>query len=347
MLKKLLGIAVLILVGLNIYYSFTDITIDNKPVINPDNKPVVIKTVSREDAVSSIEHQKIKEYIEKLASREFNGRGSGYEGNTIAANYICEYLNQINVPYLKQKFKVNRGSGETENIIGYIIPTKLESDKIIVIGAHFDHLGGSGSAFYPGADDNASGTAGLMAITKALSLYKDSLKHTVLLHFYSGEELGLIGSSYYCNNPLFPLNKPSINNHIAMINLDMIGFLKKYEDNNYHTIDYSQKNTLTDFTGYVESQSIKNIVAKLSDRYTFAKNISSYKPSGSDHAPFYRKGIPVVFLHTGTHPYYHKVTDTPDRLNYKGIAEIAKLATEIAIEIDTNYSDGINTASSK
>lgn len=81
---------------------------------------------------------------------------------------------------------------------------------------------------------------------------------------------------------------------------------------------------------------LKSIVEKLSDKYDFATNISGYKPGGSDHSPFLSKKVPAVFLHTGTHPYYHKPSDTPEKLNYSGLSQVAKLGLEILVEIDKN-----------
>jgi Zn-dependent M28 family amino/carboxypeptidase len=82
--------------------------------------------------------------------------------------------------------------------------------------------------------------------------------------------------------------------------------------------------------------SLKDIVNELSKKYSFANNISGYRPGGSDHAPFFKKGIPVVFLHTGSHPHYHKTSDTPDKLNYNGLVCVSKLALEILIKIDNS-----------
>jgi Zn-dependent M28 family amino/carboxypeptidase len=311
--------------------SFPDFPIINHP--KPIPKPIEIKKYTLDEILNLITIEDVKKYVETLASKDFDGRGTGTSGNEKAADYICAHLDSLKIPFEKQSFTA-RGVN-TSNIIAHITPPNITDDRVIVIGAHFDHLGSKGSVYYPGADDNASGTAGLMAIATALSKYQDKLKHTVVLQFYSAEEWGLIGSSYYTNNPLFPKDKPDINKHIAMINLDMIGYLRsKYEPSENVTSYRDDKSRI--IYNYSLAIDLKNIVQKLSSKYTFANNISGYKPGGSDHAPFYNKRIPIVFLHTGSHSNYHRPSDTPDKLNYEGLVSVAKLAFEILLEIDSS-----------
>jgi Zn-dependent M28 family amino/carboxypeptidase len=321
--KNTIALLLIVFIGFHLYG-----VVSRKSTV--DQQPLVVE-LTHSQVIDSIKKEDVKNYVEKLASKEFNGRGTGTEGNEKAAQYIKDHLDSLKIPYKEQEFTIQ--NRKTKNIIGYISPKKSIDDTVIVVGAHFDHLGSRGSTYYPGADDNASGVAGVMAVATALSNYKDKLNHTVLLQFYSAEELGLIGSKYYVNNPLFPINNPNINKHIAMINLDMIGYLRK---------NYSEHENVTKYRDYKEwvvfnyrnAFSLKNIVENLSSKYTFARNISGYKPGGSDHAPFYNKGIPVVFLHTGSHPHYHKPSDTPDKLNYDGLTNVSKFALEILIQVD-------------
>lgn len=327
--KKIIALIVIFLVLWNISnklsYNSTPNSSPNKPV---PQKPIEL---TYEQIIDLIKEDDVKKYVETLASKEYDGRATGTEGNIKAASYIKTHLEKLNIPYKEQEF-IARGK-KTKNIIGYIQPFKTKSDSILVVGAHFDHLGSSGNIYYPGADDNASGVAGVMAIATALSKYKHKLHHTILIQFYSAEEMGLIGSKYYTNNPLFPLNNPDISKHTAMINLDMIGYLKiKYNDNENMT--RSRDYEFYEKYNFTNSLDLKNIVSELSNKYSFAKNISGYRPGGSDHAPFYNKGIPIVFLHTGSHPNYHKPSDTPDKLNYNGLVNVTKLALEILITAD-------------
>lgn len=327
--KKLISLCVILLVLWNISGKLSNNLTSKVPLNKPS--PQIPAELTYEQIISLIQEEDVKTYVQTLASKEYCGRGTGTEGNVKAAQYIKTHLEKLNIPYKEQEFTA-RGI-KTSNIIGYINSSTIKSDNVLVIGAHFDHLGSSGNIYYPGADDNASGVAGVMAIATALSKYKNSLNHTVLLQFYSAEEMGLIGSKYYTNNPLFPLDDPDINKHIAMINLDMIGYLKsKYTTDENMTRCRDYKSWVV--YNYTNSVDLKNIVSTLTSKYPFANNISGYRPGGSDHAPFYNKGIPVVFLHTGSHPNYHKPTDTPDKLNYKGLTQVAKLALEILLQAD-------------
>lgn len=326
--KFILGLLILVL-----FVYFADI-FTTQPKVDPIPSPVPVvvpKELAYEEVVSLIKSEDVKSYVEILASKEFNGRGTGSEGNDKAREYIKKHLDILGILYKEQEFSAKGKT--TKNIIAYIVPKNIKNDEIIVIGAHFDHLGGRGDSYYPGADDNGSGTAGLMAIATALSKYKDRLNHVVLLQFYSAEEMGLLGSKYYTDHPLFPENDPDINKHIAMINMDMIGYLKKKYDESENMTDYRVESDYVD-EGIYGSVDLKGIVSELSSKYNFATNIAGYKPGGSDHSPFLSKKIPAVFLHTGTHPYYHKPTDTPDRLNYTGLARVAQLALEILVSID-------------
>lgn len=327
--KNTVALLLVFLVAFHIYGVFYRESIVISTAPSPQEPKVVELTYDQ--VLDSIKTEDIKTYVEKLSSKEFNGRGTGTEGNLKAAEYIKNHLDSLKIPYKEQEFSFQ--NRKTKNIIAYISPKISKSDNIIVIGAHFDHLGSRGDTYYPGADDNASGVAGVMAVATALTKYKEKLRHTISLQFYSAEELGLIGSKYYTNNPLLPIDKPDINKHTAMVNLDMIGYLRNNYNADENLTKYRDCKEWTVFK-YSNAVSLKNIVEELTSKYPFAKNISGYRPGGSDHAPFYNKGIPVVFLHTGSHPHYHKPTDTSDKLNYDGLADISKLALEIVIEVD-------------
>jgi len=319
-----------VLLALIYHVNFTPKNIPND-IPKPIDHPVVVPIeISYEEVVESIKPDNVRKHVEYLSSEQLSGRGTGTKGNELASDYIKKHLESLNIPYKVQKFSI-RGL-TTENIIGYLIPEKTKSDNIIFIVAHFDHLGSKGSQYYPGADDNASGVAGVLEIAAALSKYKNKLNNTILLQFYSAEEMGLIGSNFYCNNPMFPLDKPDINKHIAMINLDMIGYLKdKYNTN---CTEWRLDKEWRVFSDYTLSVSLKDIVKDLSNKYPFANSISGYRPGGSDHKPFYNKGIPVLFLHTGSHANYHKTTDTADKLNYNGLSSVSKLALEVLLTVD-------------
>lgn len=289
-------------------------------------------SASRETALQLIQGEDIKQYVTRLAASDIAGRGTGQPGADKAADYITARLDQLGVPYLKQPF--NTGRGTATNIIGYLQASGEFENNIIVVGAHYDHLGGNAQRYYPGADDNASGVAAVLEIAETLVAIKQQLKCTALLQFYSAEEIGLVGSAYYCNNPLFPRAQPDIKKHAAMVNLDMIGYLRNADEVTEADMYRLYGGALPDDFNAAQELNLKTFVGSLSAKYPFASRIAGYRPGGSDHAPFYRKGVPVVFLHTGSHPHYHKVTDTPEKLNYSGAESVTRLAAELVLEID-------------
>jgi Zn-dependent M28 family amino/carboxypeptidase len=222
--------------------------------------------------------------------------------------------------------KVTKYRPQTDNV-GAVLPGVGElKDRYIVLGAHYDHLGTGmvgvrfpsdrGQIFY-GADDNASGTSGLiMNAAKIAEEYAkmpaDKPRRSVLFLAFSAEESGLNGSRYYTQHPIVPIDQ-----HDYMINTDMIGRLsdKPLEAGGVGTAE-----GLAEWLSpYFESSGLK-IAAKQSG-------------SGpSDHASFYAANVPVLFLFSGMHPDYHRPTDTPEKINYEGAAKIADMAKRIGID---------------
>ncbi len=210
------------------------------------------------------------------------------------------------------------------NVVGFLPGNHPDKkNEVIIIGAHYDHLGwgGDGSmapdvhAIHHGADDNASGTAGLLELAQKFASNKDQLDRSMLFIAFGAEELGLIGSSYYVENPYFP------NEHsTAMINLDMIGRM--------------QNDELTIF-GVGTSPIWESMLESFPqyDEFSIRTNPDGLGPS--DHASFYRKNIPVLFFHTGLHGDYHRPSDTAEKINYEGMERIVKYVYDVALELNT------------
>ena len=203
---------------------------------------------------------------------------------------------------------------------------KAENNKFpneyLVIGAHFDHLGWGGQnslytgepAIHNGADDNASGTTGLLELAEKFASIKDKIDRDIVFISFSGEELGLLGSGYVVNN--FPL---PIENDITMINMDMIGRLNDKKD----LIVY----------GTGTSSKWKSILDDKND-YDFNLTFNDEGFGPSDHSSFYGKKIPVLFFFTGTHSDYHKPSDDADKINTTGEEKVVKYVFDIALAID-------------
>ena len=312
-----------------------------KPI--KQNEPKIEKIDSKpkntiEEAISGISSKNLKQDLDYLASKELEGRMSGKKGNVMAADFIKKKFESFGLKTFYQKFSIKKtnfgpknesGDDFTQNIYGTIKGNDENvKDEIVVIGAHMDHIGYGPSMsrtpnrreVHPGADDNASGTVALIELAKAFSLIKEDLKRTVVFQAYSAEEMGLIGSRYYCENPLFPEEKPDIKKHVFMINLDMVGYL----DKGYYFAGFSEGDSSFDVT---------KIINDLNQKYKFAKKITGRTSGGSDHASFYNKKIPIAFLHTGLHSNYHTPDDTPDKINYEGLEQITKYAFELGLNI--------------
>jgi hypothetical protein len=201
------------------------------------------------------------------------------------------------------------------NVLGVIEGTD-KKEEWIVISAHYDHIGITNGKVNPGADDDGSGTVGLLEMAEAFVKAKAAGKgprRTILFLAVSGEEKGLWGSDYYVNHPVYPLEKTSID-----INIDMIG--RKDDklnsaDSNNHVYLIGDDKLSSELPRYVDS--INNLYIKLiTDRkYNDPKdpNRLYYR---SDHYNFARKGVPIIFFFDGIHKDYHRPTDTPDKINY-------------------------------
>ncbi|HCA79484.1 MAG TPA: aminopeptidase [Bacteroidetes bacterium] len=213
----------------------------------------------------------------------------------------------------------------TMNVVG-LLEGEDESlkNQIMVFGAHYDHLGmggeGSGSlrpdtsAVHHGADDNASGTAGVLELAQAFASNKNLLKRSMLFIAFTGEELGVLGSAYYVNHPIFPLEGT-----VAMLNMDMIGRM-----NNKTLIVY----------GIGTSPGFETLATKYNKDSTFVLKLNKDGYGPSDHASFYAKRVPVFNFFTDIHSDYHRPSDTYDRLNYPGEEKILHYIESIAIELN-------------
>ncbi len=210
------------------------------------------------------------------------------------------------------------------NVLGFIEGTdpKLKNE-VVVVTAHYDHLGKRGNSIYHGADDNGSGTSAVMDIAQAFAEAKEkgiAPRRSVLCMLVSGEEKGLLGSEFYSEHPIFPLE-----NTVANVNVDMIGRMdKKHEPNpNYIYVIGADRlsTTLHDI-----NEAANQEFMQLELDYTFnAKNDPNRFYYRSDHYNFARKGIPAIFFFSGTHKDYHMPSDTVDKIDFEKMEKIARL----------------------
>jgi Zn-dependent M28 family amino/carboxypeptidase len=245
------------------------------------------------------------------------------------------------------------------NVIGVLEGSDpLLKNENIVIGAHYDHLGrgGEGSLaprpgeIHHGADDNASGTAGVIELARIFSAQRPKLKRTLVFIAFGGEEEGLLGSNYYVNHPLVPLTKT-----VAMINMDMIGRMKdrklviggvgtaKEWRELINDANTAQTMTVAAHSGAPTPKGVPIVVSANgrpimsvdpSGAFDLTLNEDGYGPS--DHSSFYSKQVPVLFFWTGTHNDYHKPSDTFDKINYNDEARILSMVARIVRNIDSS-----------
>jgi hypothetical protein len=240
---------------------------------------------------------------------------------------------------VKAKSKIEvRLDKESKNLEGSNVLAIIEgSDSLlkkefVFVTAHYDHLGmPDSSVIYHGADDNGSGTSGVIEIARAFQEAKNKgqgPKRTVVCMLVSGEEKGLLGSLYYTEFPLFPLDRT-----VADVNIDMIGRLdEKHANNPDYVYVIGSDRLSTELHDIGEWQNEEHTKMELDYRYN-AKDDPNHYYERSDHFNFAEKGIPAIFYFNGTHPDYHRPTDTADKINYEALAKRAQLAFCTAWEI--------------
>ena len=198
----------------------------------------------------------------------------------------------------------------------------LLADQVVVIGAHFDHLGrgGEGSmepdsrAIHNGADDNASGTAVMLEVARQL-MVGPRPGRSVLFIGFNGEERGLLGSSFYVTNPTRPLDRT-----VAMINMDMVGRLRGNTLTVFGVATAPEWDDLLDVAG-----------AELDQPLALSRMPDGYGPS--DHSSFYGRGIPVLHFFTNTHEDYHRPSDDWQKIDAEGMDRIARLVADLTLRI--------------
>ncbi len=282
-------------------------------------------SVSPTDAAPPILAGDLSRHVAYLADPAREGRGLGTAGIDAAAAYIAAEFDRFGLDpgapggtYF-QPFDavVKTGKIGTRNVVA-VLPGSAEGVRpYIIVGAHYDHLGygdleNPGKDIYPGADDNASGVAGILELAEYFAS-AEPLRHTLIFIAFSGEEEGLIGSAYYVDHPTVPLESV-----LAMINLDAVGRPDAGEVTLFGT------NTAVEFDS----------VLALANRDHLDVKTEGDGVGPSDHASFALKRIPALHLFGAAHTDYHRPTDTPEKLNYPGLEEITRFAANLVEVLD-------------
>ncbi len=215
------------------------------------------------------------------------------------------------------------------NVLAHLPP--VGTSEYVIVGAHYDHLGhGETGGFarkdeegkvHPGADDNASGTAGLLELAGAFAdesqrMNPVAFRRGVLFAAWSGEEVGLIGSAHFAEHPAVPLS-----NVVAYVNFDMVGRLR---DNKLN------------LQGIGSSPAWRKLIEKRNVAAGFNLTLQEDPYLPTDTTPFYPKNVPVIAFFTGSHEEYHRPADKPDTLNYEGLERVAKFARGLVSDLATS-----------
>ena len=286
-------------------------------------------------APASADSARLRSDIEYLASDALEGRGTGTAGNDSAAAFAARRygslgLRALSTGYL-QPFVAHPASGAhtgaaaqypTQNVVAYLEGTDRSlRGRVIVIGAHIDHLGRSGvSALDPeardairnGADDNASGTAAVLELARLLRANRP--RHSVLFANFSGEELGLLGSQYFVEHSPVPIDSV-----VAMLNFDMIGRLRGDSLIVYGVATARELPALLDSAGVGLGLHVRGV----GDGF-----------GASDHSSFFARGLPVLHFFTNIHEDYHRASDDASKINAAGAAKVVTLAERVVRRLD-------------
>jgi hypothetical protein len=195
------------------------------------------------------------------------------------------------------------------NVIGILPGTDpARASEAVVVGAHYDHLGRADGVVYPGADDNASGTAVVLGLARAFAA-AGGADRTLVFALFGAEELGLIGSRHYVDHPAVPLDRT-----VAMVNFDMVGRLSG------RTLSVG---------GGDSGNRLRALVSAAAQLEGLAPDVHGSPYGPSDHARFYAAGVPVLFFYTGAHSDYHRPSDTADKIDAAGMARVAALGARV------------------
>ncbi len=270
----------------------------------------------------------VEKHVQILASDSLLGRGFGTPEGLKAANYIANQFEQAGIapldghylhPFIARKGILNIPGN---NVVGVIRGNDPElKDEYILLGAHYDHLGwklsGGDTVVYNGADDNASGSASIIEIGRNLLERKSELGRSIILVAFDGEESGLIGSNHFLNDSTVAPYQIKL-----MFSLDMVGMVEAHKG--------------LDMKGVLLLDDADYLVGELALKYKLNITKANKKiEQRTDTAPFGKMGIPAIAPNSGTESPYHKPQDTPEKLDYDGIATVANYMSETTLYLSS------------
>ena len=266
-------------------------------------------------AVATIRSADVTRHVQVLADDSFEGREAGSRGGRAIGVYLGEQFQKAGL----QPAGVAGGyfqpfGGGYRNILGLIEgdDPKLKSE-VVILSAHYDHVGygnrqnslGPIGFIHNGADDNASGVAGLLEVADAIGKLQQRPRRTILFALWDGEEKGLLGSKHWIEQPTIPLRQVAL-----MVNLDMIGRLRSSRVEVY---------------GSRTTYGLRRMLCRCNESLGLKLEFDWEIKENSDHYSFFTSGIPVLMLHTGLHGDYHRPSDDAELVNAEGIRNVSAL----------------------
>jgi len=274
------------------------------------------------------------------ASDEFEGRFTGKKGQKKAVEFLKKEYQKMGIPsaYGNDNYFQNipvtyfegKAESDSENVLAFIKGSE-KPDEVLVLSAHLDHIGHHDGKVYSGADDDGSGTVALLEMAEAFQKAKEDgngPKRSILILHVTGEEIGLFGSRYYSENPVFPLE-----NTIADINVDMIGRVDPDHEANKNYIYVIGADRLSTELDAAVTKANTNLTDFTLDYKYNDRNDPERIYYRSDHYNFAKNGVPSVFFFSGIHADYHQPSDTPDKIDYPLMTTRTKLIFHTAWEL--------------
>lgn len=272
-------------------------------------------------AVASVTKDELKSHVDVLADDTFEGREAGSRGGRAAGNYVLKAFEGLGLKPAGEGGTCFQEFGNgTRNILGLLEGGDL-AEQVVVVGAHYDHVGygKANNSFGPygyihnGADDNASGVAGLLEIADALKKLPAPPRRSILFVCWDGEEGGLLGSRHWLSRPTIPLARVAFS-----INMDMIGRMQ---------------NGRLEVLGSRTAAGLRRLVSQANSEEGVILDFDWKLKADSDHWPFYERQIPILMFHTGLHGDYHRPSDDAHRINHAGLLSATKIVLQTLLEL--------------
>ena len=271
-------------------------------------------------ARASITSSDLHKQLETMADDALEGRAAGSRGGRAASSYLMQQLEQYGYEPGNAKRFDQPFNGAMRNIIAVLPGSDPElKHEYVLIGAHYDHVGYGNSTnsngpigyIHNGADDNGSGVSCLLEIAQALKELPQAPRRSLIIAFWDGEEINLLGSKHWLAHPTIPLTKLK-----AAVNIDMIGRLRDEQ---------------IEFYGSRTAAGWRQLATECNQDAQLKLNFTWELKADSDHHPFFASKIPVAMVHTGLHDDYHRPSDDIQKVNFNGLDRITKYLFDLTI----------------